>query len=140
MKVCPKYRIPQNLDADFTEAAPGEFRVFIESNLREAVPMWTLCKNRELHRHPDGSNTQLAIALKELNGTILYLDPMSSQGAPHTLVAGGTGSGKSVLIRMMILDIATTNTPSQARLYMIDPKKALTMRRSRSFLTGLLRL
>lgn len=102
--------------------------------------MWTLCKNRELHRHPDESNTQLAMALKELNGTILYLDPMSSQGAPHTLVAGGTGSGKSVLIRMMILDIAATNTPSQARLYMIDPKKALTMRRSRSFLTGLLRL
>lgn len=63
MKVCPKYRIPQNLDADFTEAAPGEFRVFIESNLREAVPMWTLWKNRELHRHPDGSNTQLAISL-----------------------------------------------------------------------------
>lgn len=125
MKVCPKNRIPQNLDADFTEAAPGEFRVFIESNLREAVPMWTLWKNRELHRHPDGSNTQLAIALKELNGTILYLDPMSSQGAPHTLVAGGTGSGKSVLIRMMILDIAATNTPSQARLYMIDPKKGI---------------
>lgn len=50
---------------------------------------------------------------------------MSSQGAPHTLVAGGTGSGKSVLIRMMILDIAATNTPSQARLYMIDPKKGI---------------
>lgn len=50
--------------------------------------MWTLCKNRELHRHPDGSNTQLAMALKELNGTILYLDPMSSQGAlTHLLLA-----------------------------------------------------
>lgn len=82
MKVCPKYRIPQNLDADFTEAAPGEFRVFIESNLREAVPMWTLCKNRELHRHPDGSNTQLAIALKELNGTIL----ISTQRAVKALL------------------------------------------------------
>lgn len=115
----------RSLRIGFTEAAPGEFRVFIESNLREAVPMWTLWKNRELHRHPDGSNTQLAIALKELDGTILYLDPMSNQGAPHTLVAGGTGSGKSVLIRMMILDIAATNTPSQARLYMIDPKKGI---------------
>lgn len=115
----------RSLRIGFTEAAPGEFRVFVESDLREAVPMWTLWKDRELHRHPDGSNTQLAIALKELDGTILYLDPMSSQGAPHTLVAGGTGSGKSVLIRMMILDIAATNTPSQARLYMIDPKKGI---------------
>lgn len=120
-----KLLMTRSLRIGFTEAAPGEFRVFIESEQREAVPMWNIWKDRTIHRHPDGSNTALAIALKELDGTILYLDPMSSQGAPHTLVAGGTGSGKSVLIRMMILDIAATNTPSQARLYMIDPKKGI---------------
>lgn len=120
-----KLLMTRSLRIGFTEAAPGEFRVFIESDQREAVPMWNLWKDRKLQRHPDGSNTRLAIALKELDGQILYLDPMSDMGAPHTLVAGGTGSGKSVLIRMMILDIAATNSPSQARLYMIDPKKGI---------------
>lgn len=112
----------RRLRIGFTEPAPGEFRIFLESEDREAVPMWNMWKEREIRRNADGSNTSLAIAFKELDGSILYLDPMSKKNEPHTLIAGSTGSGKSVLMRMMLLDIAATNTPEQAHIYIIDPK------------------
>jgi len=41
---------------------------------------------------------------------------------PHLLVAGTTGSGKSVGVNAMILSILFKSTPQQARLIMIDPK------------------
>ncbi len=112
----------RSLRIGFTEAAEGQFRIFIESKDRESVPMWNIWKDRVIRRNPDGSNTDLVLALKELDGTILYLNPLSNDNEPHTLIAGGTGSGKSVLMRNMILDIAATNTPEQAQIYIVDPK------------------
>lgn len=72
--------------------------------------------------HPDCSagNDNLLIALKEEDSTFLFLSPRSN--APHTLIAGSTGSGKSVLMQNIILGIACTNTPSQAKITLIDPK------------------
>src|SRR5204863_1859842 len=42
-----------------------------------------------------------------------------------TLIAGSTGSGKSVLMQNIILGIAATNTPAQARILLIDPKQGV---------------
>ncbi|WP_242416443.1 FtsK/SpoIIIE domain-containing protein [Sphingomonas panni] len=68
---------------------------------------------------PDLANNRLMIAVREDDGAPLFLEP---QPAPHTLVAGSTGSGKSVLVQNIILGIAATNTPLQAKLILIDPK------------------
>jgi DNA segregation ATPase FtsK/SpoIIIE, S-DNA-T family len=68
---------------------------------------------------PQG-NDRLLIAVKEEDSGLLFLSPKSN--APHTLIAGSTGSGKSVLMQNIILGIACTNTPEQARIILIDPK------------------
>jgi S-DNA-T family DNA segregation ATPase FtsK/SpoIIIE len=67
------------------------------------------------------------LGLRELDGEILYLNlggPFAGGQAhePHSLVAGATGSGKSVLIQCLILDIAATNPSSLAKIILIDPK------------------
>ncbi len=65
-------------------------------------------------------NTELLIAQREEDGTPLFFSPMKN--APHTLIAGGTGSGKSVLMQNILLGITATNTPAQAQIILIDPK------------------
>ena len=65
-------------------------------------------------------NHQLLIAVKEEDSSLLYLSPKAN--APHTLIAGSTGSGKSVLMQYILLGIACTNTIEQARIILIDPK------------------
>jgi S-DNA-T family DNA segregation ATPase FtsK/SpoIIIE len=65
-------------------------------------------------------NDNLLIALKEEDSSFLFLSPKSN--APHTLIAGSTGSGKSVLMQNIILAIACTNTTEQAKITLIDPK------------------
>ena len=65
-------------------------------------------------------NHELLIAIREEDSSLVFLSPKSN--APHTLIAGSTGSGKSVLMQNIILGIACTNTPQQAEIVLIDPK------------------
>lgn len=65
-------------------------------------------------------NYDLLIAVKEEDRSPLYLSPKLN--APHTLIAGSTGSGKSVLMQNIILGIACTNSTAQAKIVLIDPK------------------
>lgn len=66
------------------------------------------------------TKTQLGIVLgKEIGGEPIIADLAKM---PHLLVAGTTGSGKSVGVNAMILSILYRMTPEQCRLIMIDPK------------------
>ena len=65
-------------------------------------------------------NTDLLVGVREEDGGLLLISPV--RNAPHTLIAGATGSGKSVLMQNLILSMAATNTPEQLRLTLIDPK------------------
>ena len=68
----------------------------------------------------DDSKSALTIALgKDISGSAVIADLASM---PHLLVAGTTGSGKSVALNAMLISILYKATPEQVRLILIDPK------------------
>lgn len=64
---------------------------------------------------------KLYIGVAEEDGRSLFLDPVENH-APHTLVAGATKSGKSVLLRNLLFGIASIYEPHESRIILIDPK------------------
>lgn len=106
---------------------PGEIVVTMAGEKRQSVSLWDLWARRSLNRNASGINTSILLGVQEINGALLYLNLGSEFGGlsshdPHSLVAGATGSGKSVLIQAMLLDIAATNPKELAQIVLIDPK------------------
>ena len=97
---------------------PGRNAIGIElpNQTRETVYLRELLASRDFEQ----SKAKLALALgKTINGEPVIADLAKM---PHLLVAGTTGSGKSVSINTMILSLVYRMTPEQCRLIMIDPK------------------
>lgn len=68
-----------------------------------------------------GAKSRLTLALgKDINGNIVTTDLTTM---PHVLIAGSTGSGKSVAINAMIMSVLYKSTPDQVRLILVDPKR-----------------
>ncbi len=71
-------------------------------------------------------NSPMAVGLgSDVSGSMVAIDLAK---LPHLLVAGTTGSGKSVLINAFITSLVFNNTPEDLRLVMIDPKKVELIR------------
>jgi len=67
------------------------------------------------------SKSRLTLAMgKDINGRIIHADLTTM---PHVLIAGSTGSGKSVAINAMIMSVLFKATPEQVRLILVDPKR-----------------
>ena len=99
-------------------AQPGKNSIGIEiPNLnRESVLLGDLINDEKFMSNKDG----LALALgKNISGEKKYTD---LEKMPHLLIAGTTGSGKSVGINSMIISLLYKFTPSECKLILIDPK------------------
>jgi S-DNA-T family DNA segregation ATPase FtsK/SpoIIIE len=80
-------------------------------HLRDVLESETFAKAR----------SRLTLAMgKDINGRIVTADLASM---PHVLIAGSTGSGKSVAINAMIMSLLYRTTPNQVRLILVDPKR-----------------
>ena len=67
------------------------------------------------------TKSKLTLAMgKDINGRMVTADLATM---PHVLIAGSTGSGKSVAINAMIMSVLYKATPQQVRLILVDPKR-----------------
>jgi S-DNA-T family DNA segregation ATPase FtsK/SpoIIIE len=101
------------------ERMPGKSTVGIQVPNHERETIWLRdvveCENFAQ------SKSKLAIALgKDISGRIVIGDLASM---PHVLIAGSTGSGKSVAINAMIMSVLFKSTPEQVRMILVDPKR-----------------
>ena len=100
------------------EVIPGKPTVGLEipNETREIVGLSEILGSQEY----DKSSSSLTLALgKDISGYPVVAD---LGRMPHLLIAGTTGSGKSVAINAMILSLLYKATPDEVRLIMIDPK------------------
>ncbi|MDO9270078.1 MAG: DNA translocase FtsK 4TM domain-containing protein [Methylobacter sp.] len=100
------------------EIIPGKSVVGLEipNREREMVTLRELLVSAPFEK----SKSMLTLAMgKDISGTPMVADLGKM---PHALVAGTTGSGKSVAINTMILSLLYKATPEQVRMIMIDPK------------------
>ena len=101
------------------EVIPGKPYIGIEvpNPQRQMVRLIELLKT-EAYQDPDGL---ISMAMgKDIAGRPVIADLAK---APHMLVAGTTGSGKSVLVNSLLLSMLLKYTPEQLRLILIDPKQ-----------------
>jgi S-DNA-T family DNA segregation ATPase FtsK/SpoIIIE len=97
---------------------PGRNVIGIEvpNAKRETVYLSEILASEDVQRHPG----RLALALgKDISGAPIVAD---LSRMPHLMIAGTTGSGKSVGVNAMILSLLYRLSPDQCRLILIDPK------------------
>ncbi|NMB34230.1 MAG: DNA translocase FtsK [Clostridium sp.] len=97
---------------------PGKAAVGIEVPNKEVTPVFLrdVLDSEEFRRY----ESKLAFALgKDISGRNMIADIAKM---PHMLVAGATGSGKSVCINSLIMSILFKASPDEVKLLLVDPK------------------
>ena len=101
------------------ERIPGKPTVGIEvpNTKREVIALRQVLESDEFLTSP----SHLTISMgKDINGRIRVA---SLETMPHLLIAGSTGSGKSVMINSLVMSILYKATPEDVRMILIDPKR-----------------
>ncbi len=101
------------------ERIPGRPTVGIEvpNSKRELISLRQVLESDEFRN----TRARLPIPLgKDVDGRIKVT---GLEKMPHLLIAGSTGSGKSVMLNSLLMSILYSATPEQVRLIMVDPKR-----------------
>lgn len=81
----------------------------------------SVCFKEVFSALPSGPDDNMVVPFgKSIDGNVVYADLSSF---PHMLVAGTTGSGKSIFIHSMLLTLLMRNRPEDLKLIMVDPKQ-----------------
>lgn len=98
---------------------PGKAAIGIEVPNKESQPVYfrDLLESDNFKKFP--SNIAFAVG-KDISGQVIVADIAKM---PHLLVAGATGSGKSVCINTLIMSILYKANPNDVKLIMVDPKQ-----------------
>jgi S-DNA-T family DNA segregation ATPase FtsK/SpoIIIE len=101
------------------ERIPGKSTVGIEvpNRRREVISLREIIESPEFQ--DSGSHLTFSLG-KDINGRIRTAN---IESMPHLLIAGSTGSGKSVLMNCLIMSILYKATPDEVRFIMVDPKR-----------------
>jgi S-DNA-T family DNA segregation ATPase FtsK/SpoIIIE len=89
----------------------------IPNRVRETIGLRELLESEEFQ----GSSSRLTLALGKTIDGAPYMSDLAKM--PHLLIAGATGSGKSVLLNSLICSILYKSSPDEVRLILIDPKR-----------------
>ena len=98
---------------------PGKSTVGIEApnSRRQIIRLRGLMESKEFL----GSRSKLSLALgKDIHGANVVADLARM---PHLLIAGTTGSGKSVALNSMLLSLLYEATPDEVKMVLVDPKR-----------------
>ena len=100
---------------------PGEAAVGIElpNPTPSKVPIRAVLESSKFRKLAEKGGLPIALG-EDTAGEPVAVDLKS---LPHLLIAGATGSGKSVCINTVITSMLLTNTPERLRLLMVDPKR-----------------
>lgn len=101
------------------ERIPGKPTMGIEvpNSRREMISLRQILESDEFIE----SASRLTIALgKDISGRIRISE---LEKMPHLLIAGSTGSGKSVMLNALIMSVIYKSTPDEVRMIMVDPKR-----------------
>jgi S-DNA-T family DNA segregation ATPase FtsK/SpoIIIE len=89
----------------------------VPNHVRETIHLRDVIESETFAK----AKSRLTLAMgKDINGRIVTADLALM---PHVLIAGSTGSGKSVAINAMIMSLLFRTTPNQVRLILVDPKR-----------------
>jgi DNA segregation ATPase FtsK/SpoIIIE, S-DNA-T family len=103
----------------FIERLAGKPTVGIEvpNSRREVISFRQILESDEFNDSP----SKLTICLgKDINGRIKVA---ALESMPHLLIAGSTGSGKSVMLNSLIMSVLFKAKPDEVRMMLIDPKR-----------------
>ena len=98
---------------------PGTTYIGIEVPNEERETIYLKEAMQELNKVKDKYLLPLVIG-KDIHGNMIIID---LQKMPHILIAGATGSGKSILTNGLITSLLMTRTPDQVKFIMVDPKQ-----------------